>query len=488
MKENEMEEKKIKSKKEKLNKKLKNKQGITLIALIVTIIILLILAGVTIAMLTGQNGILKQATNARETNLKAEEEEKIKIAVTGSSINDEGLEEILNEENFKNELKNQFGNQELDVVANGDGSFIVTVKNTNRKYYVNDDKTVISSDNIIEINNVEELKTFRDDVNNGNSYEGKVVLLTSDIDLDGEEWNPIGYFDQATDEKNPDIEINKPFRGVFDGGNYTISGISITTNKSYQGLFGFVVNGTVRNVIIGKNNNITGNTKVGGVVGYLYGFKGNVSNCINYSNINCSSGGGIVGTTAGQHTIYNCKNYGNITGGAGILASSNGSDWEQFKDVSNTIINCGNYGNITRESGYTCGGITGFFLGNVINCCNKGEINSNVISVGGIIGCLEGSASNCYNIENVSTTQGNVGGILGETGDLNTNISNCYSLGEISGKYWLGDLIGNKEKTSNINPKNCYTKADSFTVQNLSNAFKEDAENINNGYPILYWE
>ena len=71
--------------------KQKNKRlekGITLIALVITIIILLILAGVTITMLTGDNGILKQATNARETNSKAEFEEQVKLAVIASRVND----------------------------------------------------------------------------------------------------------------------------------------------------------------------------------------------------------------------------------------------------------------------------------------------------------------------------------------------------------------------------------------------------------------
>ena len=76
MKENEMEEKKIKIKEEKLNKKLKNKKGITLIALVITIIVLLILAGVSIAMLTGDNGILTQAqrTKTEMENAQAKEE------------------------------------------------------------------------------------------------------------------------------------------------------------------------------------------------------------------------------------------------------------------------------------------------------------------------------------------------------------------------------------------------------------------------------
>ena len=68
--------------------KIKQTKGITLIALVITIIILLILAGVTITMLTGDNGILKQATNARETNSKAEFEEEVKLAVIASRVND----------------------------------------------------------------------------------------------------------------------------------------------------------------------------------------------------------------------------------------------------------------------------------------------------------------------------------------------------------------------------------------------------------------
>ena len=51
--------------------KVKQSKGITLIALIITIIVLLILAGVTISMLTGENGILNQATHAKDTTDKS---------------------------------------------------------------------------------------------------------------------------------------------------------------------------------------------------------------------------------------------------------------------------------------------------------------------------------------------------------------------------------------------------------------------------------
>lgn len=65
------------------NKKaIKNSKGITLIALAITIIIILLLAGVTIAMLTGKNGVLTQAINAKEQTKIAKLKEEIQLART----------------------------------------------------------------------------------------------------------------------------------------------------------------------------------------------------------------------------------------------------------------------------------------------------------------------------------------------------------------------------------------------------------------------
>ena len=118
-------------------------------------------------MLTGENGIITQAQNAKEKTVKASELEGIQLAVIGSETKDNEYLDILDEESFKKELEKHFGSEKLDVVANGDGSFIITIND--RKYYVNDDKTVIDSDNVIEIG-PDEFANFRDDVNNGNSY------------------------------------------------------------------------------------------------------------------------------------------------------------------------------------------------------------------------------------------------------------------------------------------------------------------------------
>ena len=96
---------------EKVKKKASKKNnGITLIALVITIIVLLILAGVTIATLTGENGILTKAQEASEKTKQANVEEQVQLAVVGSI----GTDGILNLENLNKEL------EQIGAYYNGD--------------------------------------------------------------------------------------------------------------------------------------------------------------------------------------------------------------------------------------------------------------------------------------------------------------------------------------------------------------------------------
>ena len=107
----------------------KNQKGITLIALVITIIVLLILAGVSIAMLTGDNGILNQATRAKTDSMKAELADKINMALNGEYANlmaDDklsGTDETtiatnngLDEKNFGVTVKSKNGESEVTIL------------------------------------------------------------------------------------------------------------------------------------------------------------------------------------------------------------------------------------------------------------------------------------------------------------------------------------------------------------------------------------
>ena len=117
-------------------KKIEKNKGITLIALIVTIIVLLILAGVTISTLTGESGIMIKASDAKKETAKANAEERVRIEVLGScdesgNVNIEKLNENLRKiENLKYEGENLSGDnviEELPATVSVDGYDIVIV-------------------------------------------------------------------------------------------------------------------------------------------------------------------------------------------------------------------------------------------------------------------------------------------------------------------------------------------------------------------------
>ena len=95
-----------------MKKVLKEKSGITLIALVITIIVLLILAGVSIAMLTGDNGIVTQTQKAKEKTEEAKEIEKIGLAISEIRIGKNGYQE-LDAKNFKEALDSQFQGRDI---------------------------------------------------------------------------------------------------------------------------------------------------------------------------------------------------------------------------------------------------------------------------------------------------------------------------------------------------------------------------------------
>lgn len=120
-------------------KELKNKKGITLIALIVTIIIILIISGITIATLTGHNGIINNATNAKKSSEKSSILEQINIAIK-SGVSTKTLK--INETKFKQALTNTFGTEGQGYTITGDSekNWIVTVNDIS--FVVNEDAKI----------------------------------------------------------------------------------------------------------------------------------------------------------------------------------------------------------------------------------------------------------------------------------------------------------------------------------------------------------
>lgn len=124
---------------------LKDKKGITLVTLVITISILLILAGITITSLTSDNGLIKKANEARTQTDIDREKEGIMVSVVTTKMNKEEFDKTANTE-FQNQLDNYFGSGECVLKYDeAENVFIVIFKN-GRKYTVDKEGRVIQGD------------------------------------------------------------------------------------------------------------------------------------------------------------------------------------------------------------------------------------------------------------------------------------------------------------------------------------------------------
>ncbi len=119
-------------------KTLKQKRGITLIALIVTIIVLILLAGISVMMLTGNNGILQRAGEAKEKTDDASTKENISLAYNSALIDKYVKTDKTFEEKIEEELVAIYGADNVEVEDNGDETYIVTVND--KEYNIKDGK------------------------------------------------------------------------------------------------------------------------------------------------------------------------------------------------------------------------------------------------------------------------------------------------------------------------------------------------------------
>ena len=221
--------------------------------------------------------------------------------------------------------------------------------------------TVTSADGLM---NIAEL------VNGGKSDIN--ITLDTDIDLTGKDWTPIG-----TDNDNS-------YKGTFDGGGHTITGLTFTTNDQYAGLFGRLNRaGTVKNVVM-KDVQITNNRSwsafAGGVAGYSWG---TIENCsVSGSVSGTVYVGGVVGAQI-DGSITGCSSSATVKGTVdvgGVAGQTNSSA---------TLTACYATGNVIIEidpvRNIAGGGLVGFNGGNgLLACYATGNVTSTGSSTGNV--------------------------------------------------------------------------------------------------------
>ena len=212
------------------------------------------------------------------------------------------------------------------------------------------------------------------------------ITLDKNIDLTGKGWTPIG------------TNFDNSYKGTFDGGGHTITGLTVTTNDQFVGLFGYLNRaGTVKNVVMEgiqiTSNHMSGST--GGVAGFSWG-----------TIENCSVSGSVSGTKC-VGGVVGAQKAGSITG-----CSSSAT-------VKGTVC---------------VGGVAGEKWGTMTACYTTGNVTLEIdspkdLSGGGLVGFNGGSrVLACYAIGNVTSTGSSTGNVHigGFLGDNYTTVTACY--------------------------------------------------------------
>jgi len=277
-----------------------------------------------------------------------------------------------------------------------------------------------------QIATAEQLVFLAQTVNSGKSYSGYCIKLTADITLNdtasanwtstAKQWTPIGT-------------SSYPFKGTFDGGGHTISGLYIASSSNNQGLFGYTSGSNLENVTI-ANADITGASCVGALVGYAY------YEAISYSYDLTP----LVGCTVKDAKIVGTSSVG------GLIGQVHGYT-ERSKSLKLSFTDCTSESSIiTGSSGYA-GGILGYcncsfvsgttliFNVTVTSCFNASDVSGSSCA-GGIAGyCQNASFAECINTGtisvNASTGTSGAGGIVGG-GTIDGVFISCINSGDIS--------------------------------------------------------
>ena len=253
------------------------------------------------------------------------------------------------------------------------------------------------------------LKWFRDVVNGANGQTqnlGACAELTADVDLENDAWTPIG---QNTGD---DPKDTLAYSGTFNGNGHTISGLNVTGEFAYSGLFGYTEGAAIRDLTVaGKvtSTSTDSSTAVGGIIGRAKG--STIENCGNLCAVTAPAGhtGGIVGYAAymddSSGWITGCYNAGKISGGdyaGGIVGT-------HYDDMF--IYDCYNVGAISGN--LAIGGIAGsgsFVM--LFNCYNAGIVvcPGGTATPGGLFGSGSGQVRNSYYLKG-TTADSHIGAI-----------------------------------------------------------------------------
>lgn len=480
---------------------MRKQKGITLIALVITIIVLLIITSITLGLLLGENGIVNKSRRAVIDHEIGREKEEISLAFNAVKIEKLGkgdssyvtfveLQDQMDQENGDGIAEVGVGEEEeiLEVTFTKSERTYEIDQNGNIKIKNNDEDDDEDLPVDVEIYAIEDLIDLSKAVSNGETYEGKVIGLMRTLDfqdynsyrnpgsteygdLNGNGttealisevnnggYNPIGLYNEDQPSES------KPFKGIFDGKNNSIKHMYVV-NKVNVGFFGHIEDATIKNFNIEKIIILNGSKNIGTIAAYTSG-NSKIKNCSAINENNSIGGannvGGLVGLTKGIISVKKSKfeTTASIRGEettGGIIGKVEGN-----VTIENTSTLIKNY----ISSGGTLGGAIGEVNGSakVKSFSNEATLNGNKI-IAGVIGKVTGLTDEdkvyIYETNNKGTMSGSeTSGIIGSIENIKqVTLQKCYNTAEIRN----GGIIGTISGKSTINAiNNCYNEGNIY--------------------------
>ena len=220
----------------------------------------------------------------------------------------------------------------------------IPIKNADGTYGVKEGADGYAEDESgnVTISTAEGLFYFAKKVNAGDNFADKTVTLASDIDLEDEQWTPIGIYGNSATH----------FKGTFDGQDHAVTGLKVSeSSKNGVGFFGKAFTGTIKNLTVEGSVSAPGCNYVGGIVGHGYA---TITNCTfkgTVGGVGAAQVGGIAGS--GGFTVDRCSVYGDVSAGywaGGIVANA---------QDGGAYTNCYVEGTISSDGTYWGGGAAG---------------------------------------------------------------------------------------------------------------------------------
>lgn len=271
---------------------------------------------------------------------------------------------------------------------------------------------------------------------------GSYFSQTASIDIsESNTWNSNAGF-------TPIGNVSTKFTGTYDGGNCTITGLSIDRTGDYTGMFGYVNLGTIKNLKL-SGASVTVSSSVDGRCTLIgYGDKPTVDNVTIIGGSITANGtkpyvGGSAGWVAGTGgSITNCRSSASVTctvtDGVALVGGLLGNV------SSKTITDCSSTGSVTATNGGRIGGFVGSIDGSTVSkCYARGDVSAKN-EAGGFAGYTSTvSIADCYATGNVSIggSDNTAGGFIGYDAS-STTVARCYAVGSITGGSWKGGFVG----------------------------------------------